>query len=168
MEDSRQGRGVLVVAHGVGHHGVDRPHHALVDQGPAEDVDHVVEADPRDPLRAPADRAAQPHGEDGAQELERAALRRLDDAGAHVGHAQAGVLRGVRRGLPVRHDVGEEPGPACALLGELLVTPVCAVEADGRRSDEDARWLAHGRHRRRRARSSARSGSHGRPACGGP
>ena len=115
---------------------VDRPGQAGIEHRAQVDVEQVVQGDPGQPLLAGAEPATEADLEQRGEQAQHAAARRLHDAGPDLDRADA--RRGRRGGgvLPAGHHVGQEPLAARTGLGQDLLAPVRAVDADGRGRDE--------------------------------
>ena len=107
-QDPGERGGVVRLVTGSGRHRVERPVQLVVRQGAPEDVEQVVEADPRDPLRSGRERTAEAGREQGAEELQAGPAGGLHDAGPHVDDPHAGRGGGLRRRLPVLDELGQE------------------------------------------------------------
>ena len=143
-QDRTQDAGELGVRHRLGGRAVDRPRHRGVDDRAQVDVGEVVQRDPRHPLSAGADTATEPRARQGRQRRQHPAGPGQGDAGADGDDPGTGLAGGVAVAFPVDHDVGDRPGPRRGVLGQLLVTAVGAVVADGRGTDHGGGPVAGG------------------------
>src|SRR6185436_13614885 len=98
----------------------------------------VAKLDPAPVLAAAADHAAHAEPEREGHPRQSTALPREDEPESRMDDADARRPRGVRRRLPFPADVGEEPVPWRAVLGERRLAAVPVV-ADGGCRDEHAR-----------------------------
>ena len=123
---------------------VDRPGQSGIDQRAQVDVGQIVDADPGQPLPPGAQAPAQARLEQREQQLERAAARRLHDAGAYLDDPQARLRGGGGSRLPVHDEAGQEVVTRGAVLAEDLIAPVGAVVADRGGADEGPRAAGGG------------------------
>ena len=116
---------------------VDRTRYLGVVDEEGQGADLVLQGDPGPPLATAAHRPAEAEPGQREDASHGAALLAQHEAAARVSDPDAGVRGGPGGGLPGPDDVGEEPRPEAALLGELLLTAVGAVDVHARRRDQD-------------------------------
>jgi hypothetical protein len=143
-EGAAEGAGVVALRHRHRRRGVDGAVNALVDDGPQDDVGHVVDADPRHEGPPVAEGPAETGLEERQHLAKGAAARRLHDADPQRHRPRPGTIRRRRRRcpehrlLPGRAEVRQRPAPRRARLVEDGVATL-AVEAHRRRTDDDRR-----------------------------
>src|SRR5215469_539995 len=127
-----------LVAYRLGGGGVDGPGELGADDGVSDQAHQIVALDPGHPLRAGAERCAEPAAEARQQAAQQAAFGRERQADPQPDHTDAVALRAARRLLPGLADAVGEAVLAAVELGQRLVLPL-TIPADRGGADQHLR-----------------------------